>query len=70
MNTPLKCVSDGQYQLYSLPIQSTRCIARMPFGSTYVKQMPQMNGRLADFHTAVKSWDKTARPIALHILTS
>lgn len=65
--TPLKRISNGQYQIYSLPVQSTGYHTNA-FGFNLRKTNAANEGWLADYFTDVKSWEDSARPIALLIL--
>ena len=69
IKTPLKRISNGQYQIYSLPIQSTGDITRTRKFNLR-KTNAANEGWLADLLTDVKSWEVKARPIAILILTA
>ena len=68
-DTPLGCISNGQYQIYSLPVQSTGYHTNA-FGFNLRKTNAANEGWLADCFTDAKSWEVSARPIALLILTA
>ena len=67
-DTPLECISNGQYQIFSLPVQSTGYHANGRFNLR--KTNAANEGWLADYFTDAKSWEVTARPIAILILTA
>ena len=62
-DTPLECISNGQYQIYSLPVQSTGYHTNA-LRFNLRKTNAANEGWLADFHTDVKFQEETARLIA------
>ena len=63
------CYSNGQYQIYSLLVQSTGYHTNA-FGFNLRKTNAANEGWLADYFMDVKPWEVMARPIALLILTA